>query len=144
FPNMAQHVDKMAFIHSCWTDSNNHPPALLKINPGMTRMGFPCAGSWVTYGLGSESQNLPAFVVMYDTLGRGLPKGYAQNWGAGFLPSIYQRTALRPQGAPIDNLYRPAGMTDQQQRNQLDLLQRLSRHTLRPSPESSELAARIE
>src|SRR5262245_35430460 len=81
FPHMARHVDKMAFIHSCWTDSNNHSPALFKINTGMTRMGFPCAGAWVTYGLGSVSENLPAFVVMYDTLGRGVPKGHAQNWG---------------------------------------------------------------
>ena len=64
-------------------------PALFMINTGMTRMGFPCVGSWVTYGLGSESQNLPAFVVMSDPLGRGLPKGYSQNWGAGFLPSVY-------------------------------------------------------
>src|SRR2546422_595240 len=121
FPNLARHVDKMAFIHSLWTDSNNHSPALLKINTGFTRMGFPCAGSWVTYGLGSESQNLPAFVVMYDTLGRGLPKGYAQNWGAGFLPSIYQGTALKPQGAPIDNLFRAGDMNERQQRAQLDL-----------------------
>ena len=72
-------------------------------------MGFPCVGSWVTYGLGSESQNLPAFVAMYDTLGRGLPKGHAQNWGAGFLPSVYQGTWLKPQGEPIDNLYRAEG-----------------------------------
>jgi hypothetical protein len=144
FPNMARHVDKMAFIHSCWTDSNNHSPALLKINTGMTRMGFPCLGSWVTYGLGSESQNLPAFVVMYDTLGRGLPKGYAQNWGAGFLPSIFQGTALKPQGAPIDNLYRPADLTDRQQRNQLDLLARLNRRQAAARPGESELAARIE
>src|ERR1051325_3305583 len=152
FPNLARHVDKMAFIHSCWTDSNNHSPALLKINTGFTRMGFPCAGSWVTYGLGSESQNLPAFVVMYDTLGRGLPKGYSQNWGAGFLPSIYQGTALKPQGAPIDNLLRPSDLTDQQQRNQLDLMARLNRRQLSPLPpggrgaggEGDELAARIE
>ena len=125
FPHMAQHVDEMAFIHSCWTETNNHSPALFKINTGMTRMGFPCVGSWVTYGLGSESQNLPAFVVMYDTLGRGLPKGHAQNWGAGFLPGIYQGTALKPQGAPIDNLDRASDMTDAQQRPQLDLLARL-------------------
>src|SRR5437899_2049494 len=140
FPNLARHVDKMAFIHSCWTDSNNHSPALLKINTGMTRMGFPCMGSWVTYGLGSESQNLPAFVVMYDTLGRGLPKGYAQNWGAGFLPSIYQGTALKPQGAPIDNLYRSAELTDSQQRRQLNLLNRLNRRQLRERPGDTELA----
>ncbi len=107
--NMAQHVDKMAFIHSCWTESNNHSPALFMINTGMTRMGFPCVGSWVTYGLGSESQNLPAFVVMSDPLGRGLPKGYAQNWGAGFLPSIYQGTWLQAAAASRSTTsYRPA------------------------------------
>ena len=88
----------------------------------MSRMGFPCVGAWVTYGLGTESQNLPAFVVMYDTLGRGLPKGHAQNWGAGFLPGVFQGTALNAQGAPIDNLERRADMTDAQQRAQLDLL----------------------
>ncbi|MSU80703.1 MAG: DUF1501 domain-containing protein [Gemmataceae bacterium] len=144
FPNLARHVDKMAFIHSCWTDSNNHSPALMKINTGSTRMGSPCAGSWVTYGLGSESQNLPSFVVMYDTLGRGLPKGYSQNWGAGFLPSIYQGTALKPQGAPIDNLFRPTDLNDQQQRNQLDLLGRLNRRQTQARPGDSELSARIE
>src|SRR5205809_5523007 len=107
-------------------------------------MGFPCTGSWVTYGLGSVSQNLPAYVVMYDTLGRGLPKGYSQNWGAGFLPSIYQGTALKPQGAPIDNLFRSSELTDQQQRNQLDLMARLNRRQLQQRPGDTELAARIE
>jgi hypothetical protein len=144
FPNLARHVDKMAFLYSCWTDSNNHSPALLKMNTGMARMGFPCVGSWVTYGLGTESQSLPAFVVMYDTLGRGLPKGYSQNWGAGFLPSIYQGTALKPQGAPIDNLVRSLEMSDAQQRRQLDLLARLNRRRLEGHPAESELAARIE
>ena len=81
---MAKHVDDMAFLYSCYTHTNNHSPALFEINTGMSRMGFPCLGSWVTYGLGTENQNLPAFVAMYDTLGRGLPKGHAQNWGAGF------------------------------------------------------------
>ncbi len=92
------------------------------INTGVTRMGFPCVGSWLTYGLGSESQDLPGFVVMSDPLDRGLPKGHAQNWGAGFLPSIFQGTHLRPKGDPIDNLYRPGEMSDHQQRAQLDLL----------------------
>jgi hypothetical protein len=144
FPNMAKHVDKMAFLYSCFTDSNNHSPALLKINTGMTRMGFPCLGSWVTYGLGTESQSLPAFITMYDTLGRGLPKGYAQNWGAGFLPSIYQGTALKGQGAPIDDLYRSPEMTDQQQRAQLNLLSKLGRKLPEQDPLESELSARIE
>ena len=73
----------MAFIHSCFTETNNHSPALFEINTGMSRMGFPCVGVVGDVRPGHENQNLPAFVVMYDTLGRGLPKGHAQNWGAG-------------------------------------------------------------
>jgi hypothetical protein len=144
FPNMAQHVDDMAFIHSCYTGSNNHSPALFMINTGTTRMGFPSAGSWVTYGLGSESLSLPAFVAMTDPLGRGLPKGYSQNWSAGFLPSIYQGTWLKPQGDPIDNLFRPRDQGAAQQRQALDLLKRLNEHHLRQMPQETELAARIE
>jgi hypothetical protein len=144
FPKIAQHVDKMSFIHSCWSTSNNHSPALFMINTGMSRMGFPCMGSWVTYGLGSENKSLPGFVTMYDTLGRGLPKGNASNWGSGFLPSIYQGTVLKPKGAPIDNLFRPEGVTDREQRSQLDLLKKLNQRHLEHSPDDSELAARIE
>ncbi|MEW6156658.1 MAG: DUF1501 domain-containing protein [Verrucomicrobiota bacterium] len=144
FPNMARHVDKMAFLHSCFTESNNHSPALFMINTGMTRMGFPCVGSWVTYGLGTENQNLPSFIVMSDPLDRGLPKGHSQNWGAGFLPSVFQGTWLRPKGDPIDNLQRPAEMADAQQRAQLNLLGRLNRHHLEQNPADQELATRIE
>src|SRR5207237_3785975 len=118
--------DDIGFVHSCWTETNNHSPALFQINTGLPRMGYPCVGSWVTYGLGSESQNLPAFVVMYDTLGRGLPKGNALNWGAGFLPGIFQGTALNPQGVPIDNLEPDKTQGTAQQRRQLDLLKRLN------------------
>lgn len=144
FPGLAKHVDKMAIIKSCWTDSNNHSPALFKINTGMARMGFPCVGSWVSYGLGVETRNLPGFVVMYDTLGRGIPKGHAQNWGAGFLPGVYQGTALKPQGAPIENLERPTGVTVDSQRAQLDLLATLNRKHLERAPHEPELAARLE
>jgi hypothetical protein len=144
FPNLAKHVDEMAFIHSCWTDSNNHSPALFKINTGFTRMGFPCVGSWVTYGLGSVSQNLPSFVVMYDTLGRGIPKGHSQNWGSGFLPSIYQGTALKPQGDPIDDMKRVSEMSDEAQRRQLDLVARLNRCGAERNPAEADLTARIE
>lgn len=144
FPHLSKQVDKMAFLYSCWTDSNNHSPALFKINTGMSRMGFPCVGSWVTYGLGTESQNLPAFVVMYDTLGRGIPKGHSQNWGAGFLPSVYQGTALKPQGAPIDDLERSPDLTDAQQRAQLDLIRQLNQRQIASGPFEPDLAARIE
>ena len=143
FPNMAEHVDDMAFIHSCFTETNNHSPALFQINTGMSRMGFPSVGSWVTYGLGTESQNLPAFVVMYDTLGRGLPKGYSQNWSSGFLPGVFQGTALAAQGAPIANLDRAVRMQPSQQRALLDLLAKLNRQRL-PDAGADELAARIE
>jgi hypothetical protein len=144
FPNMAKHVDRMAFLYSCWTDSNNHSPALFKINTGFSRMGFPCVGSWVTYGLGSESQSLPAFVVMYDTLGRGIPKGHSQNWGSGFLPSIYQGTALKAQGLPIDDLARSGEMGDRQQRAQLDLLRKLNQRGIEEGASDPELSARVE
>src|SRR5262245_58894912 len=144
FPRMAEHVDDMAFIHSCYTGSNNHSPALFMINTGTTRMGFPSAGSWVNYGLGSESLNLPAFVAMTDPLGRGLPKGYSQNWSAGFLPSVYQGTWLKPQGDVIDNLYRPKDQGAAEQRAALDLLAKLNKHRLEQSPQELELAARIE
>jgi hypothetical protein len=141
---MAKHVDDMAFIHSCFTETNNHSPALFQINTGMSRMGFPCVGAWVTYGLGSESANLPAFVTMYDTLGRGLPKGHAQNWGAGFLPGVYQGTALNAQGPPIDNLDRPADLADDRQRRQLDLLKKLNAQHQQEHPAEAELTARTE
>ena len=142
FPHLARHVDKMAFLHSCWTQSNNHSPALFMMNTGVTRMGSPCVGSWVTYGLGSASDSLPSFVVMSDPLNRGLPKGNANNWGAGFLPSVYQGTWLRPHGEPIENL-KPI-VPGAAQRAQLDLLTRLNRQHLAASPVEHEMAARIE
>ena len=76
--------------------TNVHGPGSFMMNTGFPRMGYPCVGSWVTYGLGSESQNLPGFVVMSDPRGRGLPKGHAANWGAAFLPGVFQGTHLRP------------------------------------------------
>jgi hypothetical protein len=148
FPHLSRHVDQMAFVHSCFTATNNHSPALFEMNTGMSRMGFPCLGSWVTYGLGSESRNLPAFVVMADTLGRGLPKGHAQNWGSGFLPGAFQGTALAAGPTPIENLRRAASMTDAEQRRELDLLARLNHRHLEASggagEDTRELAARIE
>jgi hypothetical protein len=144
FPHLGQHADRMAFIHSGYTESNNHSPALFMMNCGLPRMGLPCVGSWVTYGLGSESSNLPAFVVMSDPKGRGLPKGHAANWSSGFLPGVFQGTHLKPTGDPIENLKRPAELSDPAQRSQLDLIRRLNTlHHDRFAAES-ELTARIE
>ena len=144
FPYLGEHVDKMAFLLSGHTESNNHSPALFAMNTGLPRMGYPCVGSWVTYGLGSENSNLPGFVVMSDPKGRGLPKGHAANWSAGFLPGVFQGTYLSPKGEPISNLKRVAGLSDQGQRMQLGLLERLNEIHLEQHPEERELAARIE
>lgn len=144
FPELGEHVDKMAFIHSGFTESNNHSPALFAMNCGLPRMGFPCVGSWVVYGLGCESQDLPAFVVMSDPKGRGLPKGHAANWSAGFLPGVYQGTHLQPQGAPIANLSPPEGMSDRLQRRQLDFLRSINQLHQQQREAEQALAARIE
>lgn len=144
FPHLSRHVDKMAFLHSCYTDSNNHSPALFMMNTGVPRMGFPCVGAWATYGLGSESRDLPSFVVMSDPLDRGLPKGHALNWSAGFLPGVYQGTHLRPKGDPIDNLKLPADLDPATQRRQLALMSRLNGHHLATDPSDPALSARIE
>jgi hypothetical protein len=103
FPHLGEHVDKMAFVLSGYGESNNHSTALFKMNCGLPRMGLPCMGSWVTYGLGSENQNLPGFVVMSDSQGRGLPKAHAGNWSAGF-----------PSGHLSGNSSQTAGATHRQ------------------------------
>ena len=144
FPHLGEHVDKMAFIHSGYTESNNHSPALFAMNTGMARMGFPCVGSWVAYGLGSQTQDLPAFLVMSDPKGRGLPKGHAANWSAGFLPGIYQGTYLKPTGDAIENLKPPVSLTTAIQRQQLDALSELNQMHLQSHASEGDLAARIE
>ncbi len=144
FPHLGEHVDKMAFIHSLYSDSNNHSPALFMMNSGLPRTGFPCVGSWVTYGLGTENQDLPGFVVMGDPLDRGLPKGGRTNWSSGFLPTVYQGTLLRQKGDPILNLRRPESLSESQQRAQLDLIGQLNRHDMEQQSADAELSARIE
>lgn len=144
FPNMARHVDKMALVKSCYTLTNNHSPALFMMNTGTIRMGLPCVGSWITYGLGTDNANLPGFVVMSDPLGRGLPKGNALNWGAAFLPGSYQGTLLASSGDPIDNLRRPSEQTDRQQRAELDLLAKLNGKHQSQHPAEQDLAARVQ
>ena len=107
-------------------------------------MSHPCVGSWVTYGLGSENENLPAFVVMSDPLNRGLPKGHAANWSSGFLPGAYQGTWVRSKGDPIPNLKRTRDVSDQQQRAQLDLIGKINNEHQKNHPHEKELTARIE
>jgi len=144
FPYLSRHVDEMAFIHSCFAHENNHSPAQFQMNTGMARMGFPCVGSWITYGLGSENQDLPGFLVMYDSRGRGTPKSRASAWGAGFLPGVFQGTAISSDGTPINNLTRSRRQSQQAQRNQLDLIRKLNRGQIERLPTEDVLDARIE
>ena len=141
FPHTSQHVDKMAFIYSMYSRSNNHTPAMLEMNSGMFLQGRPCMGSWVTYGLGSMNNNLPSFVVLHGAM----PRGGNPIWSPGFLPKKYQPTAIDGRSAtPIANLTRSKGMTDQQQRAQLDVLKALNAKHQELRPHEANLAARLE
>jgi hypothetical protein len=141
YQNVARHVDDLAFVKSCFTESNDHVPALYQMNTGVARAGLPTAGAWVTYGLGSENRNLPGFVVLGNTQG---VKGGPLNWSAGFLPTTYQGTLFRSQGSPILNLRRPKDVADEDQRAQLELLARLNGRHLDGHAGEPDLGARIE
>ncbi len=146
FPQLATCVDDMAFIYSMHSKSALHGPACFMMNTGFTLPGFPSMGSWVTYGLGSESDNLPAFVVLPDP--RGLPPGGIINWGAGFLPAVHQATTLeaRDDRDPIADLFPPkdfAGVDRQSDRADLAFLQELNYRHLDGRPGNTDLEARI-
>jgi hypothetical protein len=141
YPNLARCIDDMAIIRGTYADSFAHGSGLLQMNTGFLRQGYPSVGSWVSYGLGTVNQNLPAFVVMLDH--RGGPITGPPNWGSGFMPAAHQGTQFRTAGDPVLHLAPPAGVSPEQQRNELDLLGTLDRAYGAASPDNSELAARI-
>jgi hypothetical protein len=141
FPHKAKMVDDIAFIHSMTADSPIHGSAMLMMNSGRILSGSPCLGSWVTYGLGSENQDLPGFVVMLDP--RGGPISGAKNWSCGYMPASYQATMMRSQGTPILNLAPPAGMSKATQRKLLDTLADYNQEHRDPRADNTDLAARI-
>src|ERR1051325_11613656 len=120
FPNLATCVDDIAFIHSMTADSPIHGSVMIQMNTGKILSGSPCIGSWVNYGLGTENQNLPGFVVMLDP--RGGPISGAKNWSSGYMPAHYEGTIIRSQGTPILDLARPVEMSAASQRHMLDTL----------------------
>jgi len=141
FPHMAQHVDDMAFLHSCYTSQNNHAPASIEISAGMNRPGYPSMGSWINYGLGTLNENLPAFVVMHETK----PRGDDNIWSPGFLPKSNQPLLLDARRREaVDNLTRSQGVGDAQQRAQLDVLRHFNQDHQRQHPLEADLAARIQ
>jgi len=139
FPHIAQKVDDICFVRSFYTESTVHAPAMYQVNTGRILMGYPSMGSWITYGLGSESENLPAYVVMPQP--EGTPEGGTPCWGAGFLPAVYQGTVFRPGPNPIINLHPPEGVTPERQRRTLDFLQSMNEMDTLDS--DTEMAARI-
>ena len=142
FPQVRQHADKLAVIRSCHADSHAHGSALVAMNTGMTFIGRPSLGSWCVYGLGTENQSLPAYVVMLDK--RGGPISGQPNWSSGFMSSAFQGTLFRPEGNPILDLQGPAYMDGPAQRRQLDFLASLNEQHLSERPGGHELAARIQ
>ena len=140
-PHVATCADDLAVIRSCWSDGINHSGGVCQMNTGQTLGGRPSLGSWVTYGLGSENENLPAFVVMQDNPSQ--PVNGPRNWGSGFMPAVYQGTPLQGGDEPIPNLNSPQGIGDARQRAKLDLLASLNRHHADPRPDQTQLEARI-
>jgi hypothetical protein len=141
FPKTGELVDDIAFVRSMYAISNDHAPALFQMNTGSILPGHPSMGSWITYGLGTENQNLPAFVVFTDP--RGGPIGGAPNWMNGFMPAAYQGTQFRSTGDPIVDLKPGEDMTPERQRRWLHLLGELNAEHARKNPDDSELSARI-
>src|SRR5437660_3903536 len=127
-PNLAKVADDIAVIRSMVTDQFNHAPAQIFLNTGSPFIGRPSMGSWLTYGLGSESQNLPGFVVLLS--GPNGPDGGTSLWGSGFLPSIYQGVQFRSQGDPVLYVSNPPGMDAAGRRRSLDTLKALNQQQL--------------
>lgn len=138
-PHLAKVVDDICLIRSVKTDQFNHAPAQIFFNTGFLQPGRPSIGSWALYGLGAETQDLPAFVVM--STGSGISGGTA-NWSSGFLPTIYTGVRFRNQGDPILNVSSPAGIDAQAQRDSLDLVRSLNQRRLE-SEGDPEIATRI-
>lgn len=138
-PNLASVSDEICFLKSCWCNSTIHAPAMYELHTGRILMGHPSIGSWVSYGLGSESENLPAYCVMPQP--QGVPEGGAPCWGSAYLPAVYQGTLLRRGAAPVLNLKPPAGITAAQNERTFNLVKKLNEMNLPQN--DSDLQARI-
>ncbi|WP_442505233.1 DUF1501 domain-containing protein [Novipirellula sp. SH528] len=134
-------ADDICFYRGCQVESVNHPTACYHVNTGNRFGGDPAIGSWVNYGLGSENENLPGFVVLPRT---SYPQGGAGNWSNGFLPAIYQGTPLRPEGSPILDLNSPQGISRERTRRNLDLLSTLNQQHAQTRGDRSDLDARMQ
>ena len=140
-PHFATQVDQVSMIRSMYSTNLTHEPALYKMHSGSEFIGRPSLGAWVSYGLGSENQNLPAYVVLDDPL--GLPVNGIDNWTSGYLPPLYQGTRFRATGAPVLDLKPDFAEPESITRLERDLIARLDRVHQNRRPERPQLAARI-
>lgn len=140
-PHLQQHADDLCVIRSMYTDGINHAGGVCQMNTGSPLAGRPSLGSWVSYGLGSENDNLPSFLVMQDNKTRVV--NGPRNWGAGFMPAVYQGVPLKNGSTPIANLNPQANVTSTIQRNKLDYLRKLNQKFAQEFHNNSELDARI-
>lgn len=140
FPHFARVADNVALLRAVTTDVFNHAPAKIFINTGSPQNGRPCLGSWLTYGLGSESHELPGFVVLQS--GPRGPRGGYRNWGSGFLPTSFQGVPFRSAGDPIVNLGSPAGISLERQRDTLQAVVDLNSMRLAATGDA-EISTRI-
>ena len=141
FPHLAQHVDDIAFLKSMTAESPIHGSAMLMMNSGKLLSGSPCLGSWVNYGLGSENENLPGFVVMLDPTGG--PISGAKNWSSGYMPATYAGTIMKPQGNPLVDLTMPEGTTPEIRRELLNALRAANEEHLAERADMHDLAAHV-
>jgi hypothetical protein len=141
YPELAKQIDRLAVIRSCHADGLNHVGSICQMNTGSILGGRPCLGSWTLYGLGSESKNLPGYVVMLDYPED--PPGGSRNWGTGFMPSTHQGTRFRAGKTPILHLESEDAATNEAQRGKLDFIQALNRRHLASRSEENDLETRI-
>ena len=141
FPCLAEVADELTVIRSMQAETSNHTPATFHENSGFRLNGFPCAGAWLSYGLGSESDDLPAFVVIPDA--REFPAGGAINWTNGFLPARHQGVVIRPQGEPIDDLFPAIPVRSESEAGTRELVAAMNRSHIARHPGDDTLAARI-
>ena len=139
-PHIAQHVDDIAFVHSMTSKTNTHGPGCIFMNTGHATEGFPSTGAWLSYALGSENENLPAYVAIPDI--RGEPPNGKANWSNGFLPAKHQATVMAQQ-QPIRNLDRPKGIGTEEERATREFLRALNERHAAADPGNSDLAARM-
>jgi hypothetical protein len=142
FPNLAEEADQLCLIRSMVADSANHTPATFQENTGFRLNGFPSMGAWLSYGLGCETDQLPAYVVLPDP--RGLPAAGTINWSSGFLPARYQGVAFRSRGTPIPDLFPARGLEPGDEQASRELLREMNRNHLERRKDDDVLAARLE